>query len=115
MRAQFMDEENPPKFPSILLKLSMTSRADSNQYLSQLPNGELAEGGGESGRQASVLMRSQLEAMLSFVLEFSYNGSDGACHDPEKVRSKCRETKAKLPVAGLIPAMPSLFKTSLPQ
>ena len=82
-----------------MLKSPMTCRADSNQYLSQNPNEELAEGG-ESGRRAGCETPGELTTMLrntseradgkpalsdaEFVPQFSYNGSDAVCHEPEE-------------------------------
>ena len=70
MRAKLMDEEWPKQFAIHRAELADDRQSKHPSKIVQTPNGELAEGGGESGKragrtlQARVPMVSQLEAVL---------------------------------------------------
>ena len=77
----------------------MTCRADSNQYLSQLLTKnwpKAAKAGGGRGvkvpGELTTMLRNTSERAdgkpalsdAEFVPQFSYNGSDAVCHEPEE-------------------------------
>ena len=76
----------------------MTCRADSNQYLSQplTKNWPKAAKAGRGGMKVpgelTIMLRNTSERAdgkpalsdAEFVLQFSHNGSDAVCHEPEE-------------------------------
>ena len=98
MRAQLTDERNPPHFPSIVLKQAddPQSRHQANtcpkpKWRTGRRRRRKREEGGLTKEVRITSERVDGDAAGSdadFVPKFLYNGSDGACHDPEEGKIK---------------------------